>query len=79
VDLVYIRWAVHAAEQGRLEQLPGVSKAPIESGRLPEVGDRFTNPFLVDPATQQPVEVMVSEVLLHYSSEYIVVVVTRAQ
>lgn len=72
-----IRFAVHPADQSRIKQLDGISNYVGNS--IPNPGDTITNPYLVDPRTLQPTPLLVSDVLLDYSPEYVVVVVTRLQ
>lgn len=79
MDTRPIRWAMHAADALRIEQLPGISDWTFQGPRIPEVGLTLTMPHFVDPQTRQPVQVIVSAVLLDYSPEYIVIQITRAQ
>lgn len=72
-----IRYAVHAADQSRVRQLDGISGTTAT--HIPAAGDRIKSPFLVDPGTLEPVELIVSDVLHDYSPDYVVVVVTRPQ
>lgn len=72
-----VRFAVHPADQGRIEQLPGCSNTAMT--QLPNAGDSIILPFLVDPHSRLPVPVLVGQVLLDYSPEFVVIVVTRAQ
>lgn len=72
-----VRWAVHPADQARIEQLPGASELPLE--RLPNPGEYVLMPFLVDPATRKPCHVRVLEVHVNYEPGVHVVVVTREQ
>lgn len=72
-----IRFAVHPADQGQVTQLDGISSST--ETRIPQPGETITNPYLVDPRTRLPIPLIVSDVLLDYSPDYVVVVVTRPQ
>jgi len=75
--LTAIRWAVHPAETGRIEQLPGVSKY-VAPG-IPEEGATLTHPYLVDPKTRQPCPLIVSQVMRGYPEPHLVTVVVSRQ
>lgn len=71
----FVRWAVHPADVGRIVQLPGASKLPLE--RLPSVGALIVLPFLVDPQTREPCQVRVVEIRLNYEPGVHAILVTR--
>lgn len=56
-----IRWAVVPGQQGTIEQLPGASQHLME--KLPEEDEVIVHPLLVDPASREPIPLLVLEVL----------------
>jgi hypothetical protein len=76
-----LRWAVHANDQGRIKQLPGISGYVFErSWRTLVEGEIITHPYLVDPVTDEPIPVFVESLVQHTSRpQELVVIVCRAQ
>lgn len=72
-----VKWAVHASAHGSIAYIDGMTAHWPKT--LPHVGDTLTVPFLVDPVTRQPVQVMVLELVefLHHRPPAIAVVVGR--
>jgi hypothetical protein len=70
-------WAVDPSDQCSLEFIDGLQNA---THTLPHEGDIITRPFLVDPASRQPVPVRVVQILeiLETRGHTLVVVVTRS-
>lgn len=72
-----VRWAVHPADQGRIEYIDG-----LWSGHtVPKEGEVITRPFLVDPVSKAEVPVRVVQVLElpQHQPPVLAVVVTRDQ
>jgi hypothetical protein len=72
-----VRWAVLAADQGRITYVPGSA----DTGTLPYENECITRPFLVDPLTGQPVRVRVVAIQRewHQGRHILSVVVAREQ
>lgn len=72
-----VMWAVHPADQGRIDYIDGMTDA---WPKLPQPGDHLTVPFLVDPASREPVAVVVTEVrpVRHQGKDVLAVLVTRS-
>jgi len=71
-----MKWAIHPAEIGNIKYIDGLFKPE----KAPHAGDIITRPFLVDPASNQPVPVRIVEIQeCHIEGQHILaVVVTRA-
>lgn len=71
-----VKWAVHPADQGRIEYIDGM---PETWPKLPHEGDVLTLPFLVDPQTRQPVPVRVVQIvpMTHLTPHVLAIQVSR--
>lgn len=73
-----MRWAVHPADQGRIEYIDGLWEG---HNTVPHEGEVITRPFLVDPVSKAEVPVRVVQVveMLQAQPPTLAVVVTRDQ
>lgn len=72
-----IRWAVHPAETGRIEQLPGIVN--FTATDVPAENSTLTHPYLVDPSTRQRCLLRVIQVMPAYPGPWDVTIVVGRQ